>query len=189
MHTRIHPNTQTKVHTHIHTQTGRHTQDSVLSLFCSRSLSMYQLFLYFLSSSYSLTSLSVSIILKQTFVTHKSFSSSIFHVGVPEDSWLRYIFLQLTWVAFVIVTFYLHFLREVLHPNAISLQSYTKGPWTLDGWIERLDQTTDLRPTSIKKLLVELKSVTLGPLKLLHKKNGRSGKGKQAKVVPKQLKT
>ena len=86
---------------------------------------------------------------------------------------LLIIFLQLTWVAFVIVTFYLHFLREVLHPNAISLQSYTKGPWTLDGWIERLDQTTDLRPTSIKKLLVELKSVTLGPLKLLHKKNGR----------------
>ena len=86
MHTRIHPHTQTKVHTHIHTQTGRHTQDSVLSLFCSRSLSMYQLFLYFLSSSYSLKSLSVSIILKQTFVTHKSFSSSIFHVGVPEDS-------------------------------------------------------------------------------------------------------
>ena len=55
--------------------------------------------------------------------------------------------------------------------------------------MERLDQTTDLRPTSMYKLLVELNSVTLGRLKLLHKKNGRSGKGKQAKVVPKQLKT
>ena len=189
MHTRIHPNTRTKVHTHIHTQTGRHTRDSVLSLFCSRSLSMYQLFLYFLSSSYSPTSHSVSIIMKQTFVTHKSFLSSIFHVGASLDLWLRYIFLQLTWVAFVIVTFYLHFLREVLHPNAISLQSYTKGPWTLDGWMERLDQTTDLKPTSMYKLLVELNSVTFGPLKLLHKKNGRSGNSKQTKVVPKQLKT
>ena len=174
MHTRIHPNTRTKVHTHIHTQTGRHTRDSVLSLFCSRSLSMYQLFLYFLSSSYSPTSHSVSIILKQTFVTHKSFPSSIFHVGASLDLWLRYIFCSLHGLhLFILVTFYLRFLREVLHPNAIALQSYTKGPWTLDGWIERLDQTTDFRPTSIKKLLVELKSVTLGPLKLLHKKNGR----------------